>query len=270
MTDAAGYREWGVAPELARHVVCTWAGQFGQQGEQYTDRVFPDGCIDIVWTDGGLILAGPDTAAVPLEWRPGAWFAGIRFRPGLAPAVLGVPASAVLDTRVELGDVMGDRARALDDHLRRAPSLRAAAGALVAAVRGWLPAAAPADRLVEAAVATLRTSDAPRPVALLAGQLGVSERQLHRRFVAAVGYGPKLLHRILRLRRFLRLAAGDTRRNRAVHRSEAAMPGGRLRGNIAALAQAAGYADHAHLVRDCQELAGLPPTRLIGRPITDA
>jgi len=162
MTDAAGYREWGVAPELARHVVCTWAGQFGQQGEQYTDRVFPDGCIDIVWTDGGLILAGPDTAAVPLEWRPGAWFAGIRFRPGLAPAVLGVPASAVLDTRVELGDVMGDRARALDDHLRRAPSLRAAAGALVAAVRGWLPAAAPADRLVEAANASCTGGSWPR------------------------------------------------------------------------------------------------------------
>ena len=252
MNGAAGYREWRVPPELARHVVCTWAGQFGEQGEQYTDRVLPDGCVDIVWTDGGLVLAGPDTRVVPLESRPGARFAGIRFRPGLAPAVLGIPASAVLDTRVELGDVMGDRARVLDDQLRRAPSLQAAAGVLAAAVRGWFPAAAPADRLVEAAVATLRGSDAPHPVASLAGQLGVSERQLHRRFVAAVGYGPKLLHRILRFRRFLRLAAGVTR------------------DSVAALAQDTGYADHAHLVRDCQELAGLPPTRLIGRLITEA
>ena len=171
---------------------------------------------------------------------------------GLAPAVLGIPASAVLDARVELGDVMGDRARALDDQVRRAPSLHAAAGVLATAVRGWLPAAAGPDRLVEVAVATLHRSDAPHPVASLAGQLGVSERQLHRRFVAAVGYGPKLLHRILRFRRFLRLAAGPSR------------------DSVAALAQDAGYADHAHLVRDCQELAGLPPTRLLGRLITEA
>jgi hypothetical protein len=94
MTGAAEYREWPVPPELARHVVCTWAGQFGEQGEQYTDRVLPDGCVDIVWMDGGLVLAGPDTRLVELEWRPGARFAGIRFRPGLAPAVLGIPASA--------------------------------------------------------------------------------------------------------------------------------------------------------------------------------
>jgi methylphosphotriester-DNA--protein-cysteine methyltransferase len=215
--------------------------------------VLPDGCIDIVWTDDSLIVAGPDTAAVPLAWRPDARFAGIRFRPGLGPAVLGVPASAVLDARVDLGDVMGARARCLEDQLRRAPSLQAAAGALAGAVRGWLPAAAPADRLVEAAVATLRASDGPRPVASLAGELGVSERQLNRRFVAAVGYGPKLLHRILRLRRFLRLAAGGPERH-----------------NLAALAHEAGYADHAHLVRDCQELAGLPPARLVGRPLTEA
>ena len=123
---------------------------------------------------------------------------------------------------------------------------------LAGAVRGWLPAAAPADRLVQAAVATLRASDGPRPVASLAGQLGVSERQLNRRFVAAVGYGPKLLHRICACGGSSRLATGAAQRN------------------IAALAQEAGYADHAHLVRDCQELAGLPPARLVGRPITEA
>jgi hypothetical protein len=151
MNAAAGYREWRAPLELARHVVCTWAGQFGERGEQYTDRVLPDGCVDIVWTDGGLVLAGPDTRVVPLEWRPGARFAGIRFRPGLAPAVLGVPASAVLDTRVELADVIGDRARVLDDQVRRVGSLQAAAGVLAAAARCWLPAAAPPDRLVEVA-----------------------------------------------------------------------------------------------------------------------
>jgi AraC-like DNA-binding protein len=251
MTESAGYREWRAAPELARHVVCTWAGRFGAAGDQYTDRVLPDGCIDIVWTGHGVVVAGPDTRCVPLEWRPGAGFAGLRFRPGFAPALLGVAASALVDTRAELREVIGARAAGLDDRLQRAPSLRAAADVLAAAVRAWLPAAAPADRVVQAAVAHLRDGE-PASVAALAAKLGISERQLHRRFVAAVGYGPKLLQRIVRFRRFLALGADPTTRS------------------IAALALEAGYADHAHLVHDCQQLAGLPPGRVLGRPITEA
>ena len=45
--------------------------------------------------------------------------------------------------------------------------------------------------------------------------LGVSERQLRRRFADAVGYGPKTLARVLRFQRFLALA----RRRRARPRS---------------------------------------------------
>src|SRR2546423_1333252 len=96
-----------------------------------------------------------------------------------------------------------------------------------------------------AAVARLRATEAPSPVAALAADLGASERQLNRRCLAALGYGPKTLHRILRLRRFLALA-----------RASAA--------TLAAVAADAGYADQAHLARDCQSLAGLPPSRLLG------
>jgi len=249
---ATWYREWSAAPDLARHVVCTWAGRFGDAGEQYVDRVLPDGCIDIVWTAGQLIVAGPDTRCVPLAPRPGARFVGIRFRTGFAPVVLGVSASALCDTQARLTDVIGSRASRLGDDLDRAPTPRAAAGVLAGAVRGWLPGARSPDRLVEAAVAIMRSTESARPVAALARQLGVSDRQLHRRFLAAVGYGPKLLHRIWRFRRFLRLGA------RAAN------------GDLARLALDAGYADHAHLAHDCQELAGLPPGRLVGGLITAA
>jgi methylphosphotriester-DNA--protein-cysteine methyltransferase len=60
----------------------------------------------------------------------------------------------------------------------------------------------------------------------------------------AVGYGPKRLARVLRLRRALaRAAAGE---------------------ELAAAAFSAGYADQAHLGHDCRELAGVPPTVAIG------
>jgi AraC-like DNA-binding protein len=247
------YREWTAPPDLARHVVCTWAGRFGDAGERYVDRVLPDGCIDVVWTEGHLIVAGPDTRCVPLPPRPGARFVGIRFRTGFAPAVLGVSASALCDTQASLADVIGSRAARVGDDLDRAPTPRAAGDVLAGAVRRWLPDARSPDPLVEAAVAIIRSTESARPVGALARQLGVSERQLHRRFLAAVGYGPKLLHRIQRFRRFLRLGAA-----------------GAANGDIARLALDAGYADHAHLAHDCHQLAGLPPGRLAGGLITAA
>jgi AraC-like DNA-binding protein len=77
--------------------------------------------------------------------------------------------------------------------------------------------------------------------------LGFSERQLQRRFLTAVGYGPKVLQRVLRLRRFLTAA------------------GFGLEG-LAGAALGAGYADQAHLTRECRALTGLTPRQLVTRP----
>jgi AraC-like DNA-binding protein len=68
-------------------------------------------------------------------------------------------------------------------------------------------------------------------------------RQLRRRFADAVGYGPKTLQRILRFQRFLALA--------------------QTQADLARLALEAGYADQAHLTRECSRLAGLPPAALL-------
>jgi AraC-like DNA-binding protein len=75
----------------------------------------------------------------------------------------------------------------------------------------------------------------------VARDLAISERQLRRRFAAAVGYGPKTLERVLRFGRFVE--AIDRR-------------GGT---ELAALALDTGYADQAHLTRETVRLTGLSP-----------
>jgi AraC-like DNA-binding protein len=111
-----------------------------------------------------------------------------------------------------------------------------------------LPRAAPIDPLVEAVVAELRGGQPAPVVAKLAATLGTSERQLHRRCLGAFGYGPKTLDRVLRFQRFLSMARS--------------VPQGG--GGLARLAADAGYADQAHLARECRRLGGLPPRRLLG------
>jgi AraC-like DNA-binding protein len=83
----------------------------------------------------------------------------------------------------------------------------------------------------------------------VAVDVGLSPRQLRRRCHAVVGYGPKTLQRVLRFRRF-------------VTQVDAGLPAGQEAHDLAALAAQAGYADQAHLTRECRALAGLTPAAL--------
>ena len=127
---------------------------------------------------------------------------------------------------------------------------------------GGMVADRPADRLVTEAA---RLLDRPRtPVDDVAARLGVGERQLLRRSRAAVGYGPATLRRVLRFRRFVsRVDAGEGGQDGS--RRLGGGPGG-LPGpdgpDLARLAADTGYADQAHLTRECVRLAGLPPAAL--------
>ncbi|WP_329440307.1 helix-turn-helix domain-containing protein [Streptomyces canus] len=199
-----------------------------------TGRVLPDGCMDLLWNEGRLLVAGPDTRAYVTGGAPSTW-AGVRFYPGTAPAFLGVPAHELRDRRVELADLWpAPEVRRLRSRVEKAPHPATALEEIA------LERAAPADPVLHALVTAL---DAGRPVAMTADELGLGARQLHRRSLAAFGYGPKTLARILRLRRALVLAGAGVPFAEAAARS--------------------GFADQAHLARDVRELAGVPLGRLL-------
>jgi AraC-like DNA-binding protein len=228
------YAERAPAADLARHLQCSWTRVTAGGG-----TVLPDGCLDLMWIGGELVVAGPDSVAAPSELTAGLEIAAVRFRPGAAPAVLGLPASELRDRRVPLAELWRGAGR-LE---RRVSGATDRVAVLEDAVRRRLAEAPPVDP-VAAAVAG-RLARGPAGIAGLADRAGLSERQLHRRCVAAFGYGAKTLDRVLRLQRFLALG-----RDR---------PGTGLAG----LAADAGYADQAHLSRDCRTLAAATPATLL-------
>jgi AraC-like DNA-binding protein len=206
-----------------------------------TSRILPDGCVDIIWTrgagagDGTLHVAGPDTAARLAVSRPGSRHVGLRFAPGTGPAVLGVPGHALRDEQVPLAQLWPEaRVRALCERL--AASARPAAVLEAAAAQPLRDA----DPVAGVIVARLRGGAS---VAATADLIGLSERQLHRRCLAAFGYGPKTLARVLRMERALDLARAGT--------------------PFAVVAAGAGYADQAHLTREVKALAGVSLTVLM-------
>jgi len=260
MTPSSDYRERKPAAALDRYVACVWTQRIGPGSTPLVQRIVPDGCVDIVWLGGRLHVAGPDTGPVLAPLDPGSTVVGLRFRPGLAPTMLGLPATELLDDRVDLDLLWGRASDRLAERMGEAGGPGAAGRLLERELVERLPGAAAVDPLVEAVVAELRggpggpggpgASEASgAPVARLAAILGTSERQLHRRCLGAFGYGPKTLDRVLRFQRFLWLARSTT-------------PPGRV--GLARLAADAGYADQAHLARECHSLGGLPPRRLLG------
>ncbi len=233
------------AADLADEVACTWTVTFDHEGLW----LVPDGCLDLLWIDDGrLLICGPETAAWPAALPVGTTAVGLRFRPGVAPAALGVPASALREQRVAMEDLWGSAGREVGQRLGEAASPQARVGLLEAVVRQRLADGPPVDPVARAVTRHLATAGptAPGGVQGLADALGYSARQLHRRAVAAFGYGPSVLARILRLQRFVALA-----------RSGAGPLG------IAALAAAAGFADGPHLARECRDLAGVTPSELV-------
>jgi AraC-like DNA-binding protein len=192
-------------------------------------RIVPDGCLDVIWGDGEVFVAGPDTRAhlAPV----GVEYVGLRFTAGSGPAALDVPAIELRDTRVPL------------DALWSPAPVRAWAAALRARSPAALArlARAGADPVARAVWRSLR---AGCRVDATADAIGLSARQLHRRCLTSFGYGPKTLGRILRFDRAVALA--------------------RTGAGLADVAATSGYADQAHLCREVRDLAGVPLTELLG------
>lgn len=192
--------------------------------------ILPDGCLDLIWTDGEVHVAGPDTVAETAMTPVGSRSFALRFAAGTGAAVVGVPADELTDRIVPLADLWPAA------EVRRIAEAGDPAAALEAAARRrW--------RQDQAMVELAARTRAGQPVERIAHELGLSPRQLQRRCRAAFGYGPKALGRILRMQRALGLARrGDA---------------------LAAVSAEAGYADQAHLSREVRALAGVPLTRLL-------
>ncbi|MBV9604020.1 MAG: AraC family transcriptional regulator [Solirubrobacterales bacterium] len=226
------YVEHVVASPL---VCCTWEQW---TGAPHAQRVVPDACVDLIWSGESLTIAGPDTRARLVELAPGARIVGVRLRPGVAGAVLGLPATELCDEAPDADDVVDrESVERLLGELHAGGDPHAILMRAIARRADRAP-----DALVAAAIAALNHPEAR--VAAVADDLGVSARQLQRRVAGAVGYGPKLLARVLRFRRLQALAAPRT-------------------GELVDLALDAGYADQAHMTAEVTRLTGLSPVRFL-------
>ncbi len=234
------YREFAPGEDAARFVDRYWILEGASPGA--VQRVVPDGRPELIlnlgqpfeslnngeWrTQPRCFLAGQLTGPLLLRAAGPTRILGVRFRPGGAGQLLGIPVEELTDRVVAAGD-LGLR------NLARSSNLSEIECALLHLERGS------EDPLVDEAARLLsHTPDVGAAAALL----GVSPRQLERRFKARVGMSPKYFARI---RRFQRVFPAIEEGSEWVD-----------------AAAACGYYDQAHLIRDFRAFAGEPPSHLL-------
>ena len=241
----SSYCEFPAPAGLREHVLCLWKQLIMGAPGRHEHRVLPDGCIDIVFINRDApIVVGPWTEPFTARFPQGTTVIGARFHPGRATCVLGLPASPLLNRSVPLRDLWNAAAHAQFARVGDEPTLSARLAALQAALNSRLVEETPSDAEVNAAIYWIACHPNGR-IEQLSRWLGISHRQLQRRFSAAVGYGPKTFQSILRFQRLLHLAS-------SAHGQQ----------SLAHLAAATGYADQAHMTREVGRYSGSPPSRL--------
>jgi AraC-like DNA-binding protein len=244
MDRAQAYDERLPLAALAARVRTVWIQRTGPTPA--LQRNLPTGGVELQCPIGATPrLVGPLTRPEVEILPPDLTIVGARFWPGAASPLLGVPADELVDEVVPFDDVWS-QASNLTARLAEAPGPDAALRLLQADLVRRQTSTPPPDPLVAEAVWRLMPWR-PTGIGRLTADLAISESQLRRRFLAEVGIGPKALQRTLRFQGYLALA-------------QAATHGGR----VADLAAEVGYADHAHLARECLRLTGQTPRELLG------
>lgn len=244
------YEEFAANPRVTDWVLTYWSFESRlAEGEAFVHHVWPDGCVSVsVAMHGGrplgTMVTGPRVEAAQVTIREDVTVHGIRFRPEAGGLVCGRPAASLRGRMVPGVELLGAGAERLGRALAAAPELGAGAGAVL---DRWfeenLGGLAAADPLVRRAVDTIVSARGSLSVMGLAGRVGLSPRQLQRRFRRAVGLTAKEYSRVRRMRSAL----------------EAFLCGGT---EASAIAYRLGYADQSHLITELGRLTGLTPSVL--------
>lgn len=240
------YCEYPPPRDCADHVLAFWSFEVLSADGPPSHHAPPDGCVSLVvrlaGRDTSAVLLGPTLVGPRVMVGAGARYCGARLWPDAGPVVLGIAPAKCRDRVVPLAQIMGDAGGRLGAALAACRTISQARASLERALRARVRTAAALDGAVRAAVRSIVTAHGRAPIGAVAAAVGLSERQLQRRFGAAVGLSPKQFARLRRFRSALAAAVAEQGLG------------------WAALAARFGYADQAHLTHELGRLTGLTPT----------
>jgi AraC-like DNA-binding protein len=242
------YSEYSVEPALAEHILCGWSFVADERLQgTYSHHVLPDGCIALVYRNsaiGGfrpLVVTGPRVKELRVEVNPGDRYWGIKFWPDAGGVILGMEPSDLRERADLLALHSPSLAPSLAAKLQQCGGVEESMSVFQEFVAARMSLATPLDIAVRQCLIAINRCDGSQEIGEIATTLGLSPRQLQRRFRARVGLTPKEYARIRRMRVALANAIEDRPKAWAMVAAET------------------GYSDQSHLSRDAAALTGMTP-----------
>lgn len=266
MNDADfGVREYPVHAALTPFVKCIWSQESsGAIFRAGRERILPDSCVELVihFSDPFLTYFPDGTSAIQpqgfvvgqmkrfLEIEPAGRIGliAIRFRARGAYLFFQRPLSEVAAGIVDLGDIWKERASELTERITLAGGMRERVRIIEEVLLGLLSSNGRYDHTVDQGLKLIDANHGQLTVAQLAAHLGVSNRQLTRRFQQAVGLSPKEFARVSRFLHVIRCL------------SDRKLP------TLTETAMACGYYDQAHFNHEFRQMAGMAPGEFFSFP----
>lgn len=182
--------------------------------------------------------------AVMLEPQPAHGITIMLTPPG-AHALFGVALRELANTFTGAGDLLGNKVALLVERLVDIPDWPARFALLDRTLAAWLASGPQPAAAITRAWRRLYESGGRLRITDLAAEIGTSRRYLEKRFDEQVGLTPKTLARIVRLQGTANLITATACRD------------------LASVAGACGYSDHAHLDREFKDILGCTPTEFL-------
>jgi AraC-like DNA-binding protein len=254
------YLELEPSPPLRPFVACLWILEGAGNPAAGPRPIFPDGRAELIVHYGDRFrrsddgnheqargfLVGQIDRAIRLQEGTRVGVVAARLAPAGVAAMARESAAGITGRVVEITAVAGADGRRLVERVHEARSDRERLAALERFLLSWLTPAAAPDPRVGACVRLLHATGGRARIDRVAGSVGLSTRQLHRRVQECVGLAPKPFAQIVRFQRAMAaLGAGQPLTDTAV---------------------ACGYHDHAHFTREFRRLGGMPPSAFLRHP----
>lgn len=251
------YNVYEPSAELSKQVKTYWSLDAGADETNGRERIFPDGCIEIIFNHGDRFRkfdSETDSHIQPLAFIHGQLKTYFELEPtgnvgifsarlhpaGLQPFI-NFDVDSFTGATLTITDVWGEDGTKLEAKMLQCKNYQERIALLEKFLLEKRDNLKIDNAPVEYCVDAIIESTGAISVDAVSENLGMSKRQLERRFTAAVGINPKLFARITRFQNVLQLIENKEFKN------------------FTTTAYDGGFYDQAHFIKDFKDFTGLNP-----------
>ncbi len=254
------YQEVQPNPALSKFIDCFWLLESNDKKSQTEPhKILPDGCIELLFHFKSLnrrFISNDESIAEPRSFFSGqikrsimikstgtVGVLGVRFRPAGAYPFLRLPMIVELTEKVvDLTEIWGRKGRELNSRILESTTNQERIRHAESFLLNRLDQKIAEDVIVRQALVEIIRAKGQTSIDFLMRNIGISGRQLERKFDQLVGLTPKTFSRIIRFQNVFDLLS----KNHFQH--------------LTTLALQCGFYDQAHFIHEFKEFTGQSPT----------